>query len=116
MQALLLLNLIVPFVLYIVGYALKKNPVTDMRSHSGYNTPRARKSQVHWDYAQTIAPDIFMSVGKKLAIVEMILIIAFVVLKTNIIIAIIIGMGVGFAFMIYGFCVTESRIKEKVGI
>lgn len=55
MYSLLLLNFIVSFVMLLVGWLLKKNPVTDMSSHNGYNTPASRKSQRHWDYAQRIA-------------------------------------------------------------
>lgn len=62
----LLLNLIIPFVMILVGYLFMKHPVWDMESHNGYNTPTSRKSQAHWDYAQSIAPGIFISLGKKL--------------------------------------------------
>ena len=55
MYGLLVLNLIVPFVMILVGYSFKKHPVTDMNSGNGYNTPTSRKSQEHWDYAQSIA-------------------------------------------------------------
>ena len=63
MYSLLLLNLIMPFVMIFVGFILKKHPVTDIKSGNGYNTPTSRKSQGHWDYAQSIAPDIFISFG-----------------------------------------------------
>ena len=39
MYSLLLLNLIIPFVMILVGWILKKHPVMDMKSHNGYNTP-----------------------------------------------------------------------------
>lgn len=39
MQGLLLLNFIVPFVMILVGYLIKKHPEWDMESHNGYNTP-----------------------------------------------------------------------------
>lgn len=42
MQALLILNLIVPFVMLVVSFLLRKHPVTDMQSHNGYNTPTSR--------------------------------------------------------------------------
>ena len=35
-----------------------------MDRSNGYNTPTSRKSQEHWDYAQKIAPDIYISLGK----------------------------------------------------
>jgi len=48
----------------LVAFQLRKRPVSDMQSHNGYNTPTSRKSKVHWDYAQKIAPDIFQHFGK----------------------------------------------------
>lgn len=68
MYGLLPLNLIVPYVMILVGHIFKKHPVSDMKSQNGYNTPTSRKSQAHWDYAQSIAPDIFISIGKILGI------------------------------------------------
>ena len=53
MEALLILNLIMPFVMILVGYLLKKHPVLDMSTHNGYNTSVSRRSQEHWDYAQS---------------------------------------------------------------
>lgn len=47
MYYLLFLNLIVPFVMILVGDILKKHPVSDMSKHNGYNTPTSRKSQEH---------------------------------------------------------------------
>lgn len=52
----LLINLVIPFVMILVGLILRKYPVSDMNRHNGYNTPTARKSKEHWDYAQKIAP------------------------------------------------------------
>ena len=60
MYGLLVLNFIIPFVMVFVGYILKKHPAKDMTSGNGYNTPTSRKSQEHWDYAQSIAPNIFI--------------------------------------------------------
>ncbi len=60
MYGLLILNFVIPFVMIFVGYILKKHPVKDMNSGNGYNTPSSRKSQEHWDYAQSIAPNIFI--------------------------------------------------------
>ena len=70
MYYLLFLNLIVPFVMILVGDILKKHPVSDMSKHNGYNTPTSRKSQEHWEYAQSIAPHIFMFIGKILGVEE----------------------------------------------
>ena len=73
MYWLLVLNLIIPFVMIIVGDILKKHPVENMKSNNGYNTSTSRKSKAHWEYAQSIAPDIFINHGKILVIVEIFL-------------------------------------------
>ena len=84
MPFLLFLNLIVPYVMILTGSILKKHPVSDMKSQNGYNTPTSRKSQAHWDYAQSIAPDIFISLGKILGIIEIILSVMMFLFHTSI--------------------------------
>lgn len=113
MQLLILLNLICPFVMLLVGVILKKHPVADMNTHNGYNTPTSRKSQAHWDYAQKIAPDIYISLGKYLSIIEIIISIILLILQVSVEFSIIIGSCIGFAFLCYGFYDTDSKIEEK---
>ena len=113
MQALFLLNLIVPFVMVLVGVILKKHPVTDMSRQNGYNTPTSRKSQAHWDYAQKIAPDIYISLGKCLFIVEIIISIILLILRVSVEKSLIIGSCIGFAFLFYGFYHTDKCIEEN---
>lgn len=113
MQVLLLLNFIVPFVMILVGYLIKKHPEWDMESQNGYNTPTSRKSQAHWDYAQSIAPDIFISLGKKLCVMEMILSGILFLLHTSIQVAVNVGTCVGAGVLLYGFFKTESEIRKK---
>ena len=113
MPFLLLLNLIVPYVMILVGYILKKHPVLDMKSQNGYNTPTSRKSQEHWDYAQSIAPDIFISIGKILGVIEIILsaiMFLFHISSQN---ALIVGGCVGVGFLLFGFYKTDSEIEKK---
>jgi len=114
MYALLLLNLIVPFVMILVGSLLKAHPVTDMSTHNGYNTPTSRKSQTHWDYAQEIAPDIFISTGVRLGIIEIVLSVLFFTLRFSPIVGIIIGNVLGFAFLVWSFIKTDSKIKKDI--
>lgn len=83
MYSLLILNFIIPFVMILLGYLLKKYPVTDRNSGCGYNTPASRSSQEHWDYAQEIAPDIFR------------------------------GIAIGVIFLLLGFYRTETKIKNR---
>ena len=113
MQVLLLLNFIVPFVMILVGYLIKKHPEWDMESQNGYNTPTSRKSQAHWDYAQSIAPDIFISLGKKLGVMEIILSGILFLLHTSIWVAVNVGICVGAGVLIYGFFKTDSEIRKK---
>ena len=113
MYFLLLLNLIVPFVMILVRDILKKHPVSDMSKHNGYNTPTSRKSQEHWEYAQSIAPHIFIFTGKILGLVEIFLSAVMFLLHTSIDIALIVGGCVGFGFMFYGIFKTDSEIEKK---
>ena len=113
MPFLLLLNLIVPYVMILVGYILKKHPVLDMKSQNGYNTPTSRKSQEHWDYAQSIAPDIFISIGKILGVIEIVLSVMMFLFHTSSKDALIVGGCVGVGFLLYGFYKTDSEIEKK---
>lgn len=114
LYGLLLLNAIVPFVAVLVGFLLKKCPAADRESQNGYNTPVSRKSQRHWDYAQKIAPVIFVAMGKWLFVVEAIISVIFLVLGVSAVISVITGTGIGFAALIGTFFYTDSKIEEFV--
>lgn len=116
MYVLLGLNLICPFVMLLVGYILKKRPVKDMSSHNGYDTPTSRRSQEHWDYAQLIAPDIFIRTGTVLFIVEMMLSVVLYVLKVSVVCSVLLGIVIGFAFLFCGFFRTEQKIKKHFSV
>lgn len=113
MYCLLLLNFIVPFVMILVASILKKKPVEDMKSSNGYNTPTSRKSQAHWDYAQKIAPDIFMLLGKTLGIIEIVISIGLFLLQVPSNRILIVGGSIGAGFMFLGFLKTDSEIKKR---
>lgn len=110
----LLLNFIVPLVMILVGNMLKKHPVTDMRSQNGYNTPVSRRSQVHWDYAQKFAPEIFIRMGKYLLAAEAVLNVVLLLLRVSVNWALIIGGGIGLAALIGGFLNTDSKIEAHI--
>ena len=114
MSGLLILNAIVPFVLILVGFMFKKHPVSDMRSQNGYSTPVSRKSQMHWDYAQKIAPDIFISIGKRLFAVEAMISIVSLIFRLSVGTSIAVGTCIGFVFLFGGFLYTDSKIEEFV--
>lgn len=109
----LLLHFIIPFVMILVGDLLKRHPVTDMKSGNGYSTPTSRKSQEHWNYAQSIAPDNFIAFGKILGVVEIILSVAMFLLQVSVSNALILGTCMGIAFLLYGFYKTEQEVNKK---
>jgi len=109
----LLLNLIAPFVMILVGFIFKKHPVSDMKSQNGYNTPVSRKSQAHWEYAQIIAPNIFISLGKILGIIELLLSVMMFLLHTSSQTALNVGVCVGISFLLFAFYKTDSEIEKK---
>ena len=113
MYGLLILNFVIPFVMIFVGYILKKHPVKDMNSGNGYNTPSSRKSQEHWDYAQSIAPNIFIGIGKTLGLVEIVLCISLLFLNISAQSTVFAGVAVGIIFLFCGFYKTETGIKNK---
>ena len=113
MYAMLLLNFICPFVMILVGDILKKHPVSDMCKQNGYNTPTSRKSQAHWDYAQQIAPDIFIRFGKYLGIAEVVVSIILFLMQISLERSLIIGEGIGFICLFYTFYYTDGKIKDK---
>lgn len=113
MYAMLLLNFICPFVMVLVGIILKKCPVSDMRKQNGYNTPTSRKSQAHWDYAQQIAPDIFITFGKYLFIVEIIVSIILFLMRVTVERSLIVGEGIGFICLFYIFYYIDGKIEER---
>lgn len=97
----------------LVGYLLKKYPVTDMSRHQGYNTPSSRKSQEHWDYAQSIAPDIFLKYGKISFVFILLSTFLLLILNLDINISVYLGMAMGFVFVIVSFIKVEKQIKMK---
>ena len=115
MQALVILNLIVPFVMVLVGTGLKKHPAPDRNSQNGYCTRTSKKSQAHWDYAQQIAPEIFISLGKYLFVMETAVSILLLVFKVYAVYAVIIGSCIGFVWLVCAFYLTDKKIKEKLG-
>ena len=113
MYSLLILNFIIPFVMSLLGYLLKKYPVTDRNSGCGYNTPASRSSQEHWDYAQEIAPDIFLGLGIRLGITEVILNVFLLIFKAPVSHSLSIGIVIGTIFLMLGFYRTETKIKNR---
>ncbi|GFI42686.1 hypothetical protein IMSAGC018_00349 [Lachnospiraceae bacterium] len=113
MPFLLVLNLIVPYVMILVGSILKKHPVSDMKLQNGYNTPTSRKSQAHWDYAQSIAPNIFIALGKILGVIEIMISILMFLFHISSQAAVSVGECVGIGFLLYGFYKTDSEIEKK---
>lgn len=111
-----IVNFIVPFVFIVLGISLKyhKTPYdTHIRkrykcsTQNGYNTKISRQSKEHWDYAQQIAPSIFIKIGLLLAVIECI-VIQFSVSQMS---GLIIGQIIGFIFIFIPFYYTDKCIK-----
>jgi hypothetical protein len=94
-----------------VGYILKRYPVADKSRGNGYNTPTSRKSQEHWDYAQSIAPSVFIETGKRLLILVSILSILLYFFNVHTDISVTMGMMIGVGFLISAFWKVEKQIK-----
>lgn len=90
----------------------QKCPVSDMKSGNGYSTPTSRKSQAHWNYAQSIAPDIFISLGKILGIIEIIFSVVMFLFHVSSDITLVIGSCVGVGFLLFAFYKTDSEIEK----
>lgn len=117
MKALLVLTLIVPLVMVLVGALLKRNPAaypTSGHGSSGYNTPRSRRSRSSWEYAQAIAPDIFLRWGK-LAFDVAAVCIALGLALSWWYIPLAVGYLAGFGFLTAAFVETERALKERFG-
>ncbi len=66
-----------------------------------------------WNYAQSIAPNNFISLGKVLGVVEIILSIGMFLLQISVNIALTVGICTGIVFLFCGFYKTEIGIKNK---
>ena len=113
MYSLCLLNLVIPFVMILVGAVLKRRPAADIKSGNGYSTPASRKSQERRNYAQSIAPRNFISLGKVSGVVEIILSIGMLLFRISVNIALPVGICTGIVFLFCGFYKTEMEIKNK---
>ena len=123
MKELLLLNFIIPVALLLASVFLKRgkhpypgpavNQVKWKVDFSGYNTPLSRKSQAHWDYAQQIAPAIFLRRGKQALFSAVCFPIVGLILPWWVGLA--AGYVMGFVGMFLAFGDTERELKERFG-
>lgn len=114
MTGLLLLNFITPFVLIYVGVLLKRHPQHDMSRQNGYNTSVSRKSQAHWDYAQEIAPDIYVSFGKRMLPAKAVISLLALVLPVSVAQILVIGTCMDIFVLVYSFIYTDDKIRKAV--
>ena len=123
MKALLLLNFIIPGMLLLSSVLLKKmktpypgparNQIKWKIDFSGYNTPLSRKSQAHWDYAQQIAPAIFLRRGKQALFSAVCFTIVGLILPWWVGLA--AGYVMGFVGMFLAFGETERELRGRFG-
>ena len=59
------------------------------------------------------APDIYISLGKYLIVVEVIISVILLLLRISVEYSIVIGACIGGAFLLYGFYHTDKKICEK---
>ena len=129
MYGLLILNFIVPAVMLMAAWMLKKmkTPYPGPNGSpkwkidfSGYNTPLARKSREHWDYAQTVAPERFFKWAKWSFLTPVLMTVLGAVLApinpNAIQHAVTFSVGSGFFCMIAAFRETEKALKERFGV
>lgn len=90
-------------------FLLKKYPVTDRISGSRYNTPASRSAQEHWDYAQEIAPNIFLGLGIRLEITEVILNVCLFIFKVPAAKSLLTGIAIGVIFCFWDFTERKQR-------
>ena len=123
MNALLILNFIIPGVLLLCSVLLKKmktpypgpaiNQLKWKVDFSGYNTPLSRKSQAHWDYAQQIAPAIFLRRGKQALFSSVCFTLVGLIVTWWV--GLVTGYIMGFVGMFLAFRDTEQELKERFG-
>ena len=122
MKTLLILNFIIPFVMILVGFMLKKcnfpypGPHGSMKwkvSASGYNTPRSRTSQSHWGFAQQTAPGIFLTYGKYTLAVAAVCTAAGLFVPWEL--PVTVCYVLNFILLFSAFYATEKEIKKRFG-
>jgi hypothetical protein len=113
MKGLLVLDMIIPFVMILVGAALRWMPVSDRRSHSGYNTPASRRTPETWDFAQRTAPEVFLRRGAWAAAASALWIALALLVSAEAMLAMALGLVLGAAFLLSAFLTVERRIREQ---
>ncbi len=83
-----------------------------MDPNNGYNTSASRKTRERWDYAQSAAPDIFISLGKTLGIIEIALSAVMFLFHVLVHAALRVGGVVGLGFLFIGFYKTDSEMEK----
>ena len=125
MRELLLLNFIIPLVMLLVSIFLKRgsHPYPGPARYqtkwkvdfSGYNTPLSRKSQAHWDYAQQIAPGVFLKHAIPAAVAAVLFGAAGFLWENGAQILMWCAVGIGFGCMIRAFRRVETALTDEFG-
>lgn len=129
MYGLLLCNFIIPLVMLLASWCLKKHPQpwpgsrlnggNRLGGHrwrlgsAGYQSPRSLKSPAHWDYAQQTAPAHFIRYGKAALWVGLGCLIPALFLPAQICMTIACVVEAG--CMLEAFIATEQALKERFG-
>ena len=126
MKTLLLFNFIIPVVMLLASVFLKygKHPYPGPPSYgqtkwkvdlSGYNTPGSRKSQARWDYAQQIAPGVFLKHAIPAAVAAVLFGAAGFLWENGAQILMWCAVGIGFGCMIRAFRRVETALTDEFG-
>lgn len=116
-MATLLLNLLIPIVIWIIGILYLKRPSKSINWMHGYRTQKSMKNQETWEYAQRHFGGVCCRWGIGFATVVLLLMIL-VIGKSEKIIGTIgsaIGTSEGF-LMAYILVPTERALKKKFGM
>lgn len=113
----LLLNLLIPIVIWIIGILYLKRPSENINWTHGYRTKRSMKNQETWEYAQRHFGGVCCRWGIGFATVILLLMISVIGMseKTIRTIGSMIGTSEGF-LMAYLLVPTERALKKKYGM
>ena len=125
MNSMLLLVFVVPCVMLFAAWFLKKKqrpypgPAPHLRKWkidlNGYDTPRARKSQRHWDLAQQIAPKWMAYYGKLGLLISAVWAVYGLFVPENVDAIVTAGVICGVGYLLCAFRAVEKRLKETFG-
>ena len=109
-------NLLVPILMLIIGYLMKKHPPKDINGIVGYRTAKSTKSQEAWDFAQNYCGILWLKVSLPMIVIAIIVDVLTYGRARN-----VVG-NVGFVlemlqclFLVITIIPVEKQLKKKFG-